>query len=136
PRWEARRAHRVRPSINSRRVTDVSSFPARMTIYAEYEIPQVEGRPAAAGPSAPSFRGPPGGPCLPVSIHFSAHEIIPRLPLPNQREVIAANECFCWQGARIIVRRHHKSVSASTHDREQVAFMHFTDFPVERKEIA
>src|SRR6476469_388114 len=46
-------------------------------------------------PSAPNFRGPPGGPCLPVCIHFSTYEVIPRLAFSNQRALIVANERFC-----------------------------------------
>src|SRR5215831_1514275 len=36
---------------------------------------------------------------LPIWIHFSAREVFPRLAFPNQREPIAANQCFCWQWA-------------------------------------
>ena len=73
---------------------------------------------------------------LPSWIHFSSHEVIPCLPLPDQRELIAANERFCRQRARIVVRCHHKSVRARAHDREQIAFVQFGHFAVERKKIA
>src|SRR5262245_8964846 len=72
----------------------------------------------ARSPSAPSLCGRTGGPTLPACIHFSAHQIIPCLAFSNQREFIAANERFCRKRARIIVRRHHKSVRAGTHDCE------------------
>src|SRR6476660_7294715 len=34
-------------------------------------------------------------PSLPVSIHLLTHQVFPRLPLPDQRELIAANQRFC-----------------------------------------
>ena len=36
-----------------------------------------------------------GGPYLLACLHFSAHQVFPRLPLPDQRELIAANQRFC-----------------------------------------
>src|SRR6516165_8966642 len=36
---------------------------------------------------------------LPIWIHFSAREVFPGLALPNQREPMAANQCFCRQWA-------------------------------------
>ena len=56
--------------------------------------------------------------------------------LPDQREFIAADQRFCRSRTRIVVRRHHKSVRANAHDREQIAFVQFGHFSVERKEIA
>src|SRR5436309_3988203 len=90
----------------------------------------------AQAPSAPSCRGRPGGPSLPVCIHFAAYEVIPCLALSGERELIAANERFCRQRARIVVRRHHTSVRAGAHDCEQIAFMRFRHFPAERKKIS
>ena len=59
PRQAARPADRARPSTNSMRVRDVSLFPARKTIYARCEIPQVVERDRRA---PPSLRGrPPAG---------------------------------------------------------------------------
>jgi hypothetical protein len=58
------------------------------------------------------------------------------LAFSNQRELIAANERFCRERTGIVVRRHHKSVRAGAHDCEQIAFLHFRHFPIERKEIA
>src|SRR6476619_5856649 len=75
-------------------------------------------------------------PSLPVCIHFSPHKIFPRLPLPNLRELIAANERFRRKRTRIVVRRHHKSVRARAHDCEQIAFAQFGHLSVERKKIA
>ena len=106
-----------------------------MTIYADHEIPQVVGRDRRArrvfADVLPQIAG-----SLPVCIDFPAHKIFPRLPLPNQRELIAANERFCRERTRIVVRRHHKSVRAGAHDCEQIAFVQFGHLPVERKEIA
>src|SRR5262245_57065021 len=59
---------------------------------------------------------------LPIWIDFSPREVAPSLPPPDQCELIAANQCFCRERTRIIVRGHHKSVRAGAHDREQIAF--------------
>src|SRR5215471_12967791 len=67
------------------------------------------------GADAPSRRneqpnGPGGGPSpghpLPFWIDFSPREVVPSLPPPNQCEPIAANQCFCRERTRIIVRGH------------------------------
>src|SRR5438552_1837163 len=91
----------------------------------------------ARSPSAPSCRGcpPAGAGSLPVCIDLIAHQVFPRLPLSDERELIAANERFCRERTRIVVRCHHKSVRARAHDCEQIAFMHFRHFPAERKKI-
>src|SRR4029453_6243993 len=70
---------------------------------------------------------------LPMWIDFSAYEVFPCLASSNQRELITANERFGRERARIIVRRHHKSVRARAHDCGQTAFTQFGHFPVGRK---
>src|SRR5262245_43733138 len=92
----------------------------------------------ARSPSAPSLGGrpPAGAGFLPTRVDFSAQELIPFLSLPNQREPIAADQCLCRERARIIVRRHPKTVRARAHYREQIAFVQVGHFPVERKKIA
>src|SRR5947208_8789163 len=92
--------------------------------------------PFRRAPGLPAFAASgPGGPYLQACIHFAAHQVFPRLPRPDQRELIAANERFCRERTRIVVRCHHKSVRAGAHDCEQIAFMHFRHFPAERKKI-
>src|SRR6516225_9954189 len=80
--------------------------------------------------------GPSPSRFLSTWIHFFAYDVLPGLPLSNQRELIAANERFCRQGTRIIVRRHYKSIRARAHDCEQIAFPQFGHFPVKRKKIS
>src|SRR5437870_13846324 len=48
--------------------------------------------------------------------HLSAHQILPSLPLSNQRELVAANKHFQLQRTRIIIRSDNQSVGSSTHD--------------------
>src|SRR6266545_871725 len=67
---------------------------------------------------------------------YAGHEIFPCLPFSNQRKLVAANQRFRGQRARVIVGCHHKTVRASAHDGEQIAFMEFWYFPIQRKEIA
>src|ERR1700757_3733944 len=94
-------------------------------------------RPRAAPRGKQTARGGPSpGRFLPICIHFAAQQIFPRLPLPDQRKLIAADERFCREQTRIVVRRHHESVRARAHDREQIAFMRFRHLAVERKKIA
>src|ERR1700746_2331574 len=65
-------------------------------------------RPRVATLGKQTARGAPSpGRFLPIWIHFVAHQIFPRLPLPDQGNLITANERFCREGARIVVRRHH-----------------------------
>src|SRR5262245_54920872 len=64
----------------------------------------------ARSPRVPSVRGRTGGQSLPICIHFSAYEVIPRLPFSDQRESIAANQHFGWERPRIVIRRHYKSI--------------------------
>ena len=67
---------------------------------------------------------------------FAAHQILPVLAFSYQRDLVAVNQCFRRQRTRIVIRRHHKSVSTCAHDREQIAFMQFRDLPFEREKIA
>src|SRR5207247_11306086 len=67
--------------------------------------------------------------------HLSARQILPSLPLSNQRELVAANKHFGWQPPRIIIRSHHKSVGTSAHDCEQIALVQLWHLPIQRKEI-
>src|SRR5262249_23384566 len=99
----------------------------------------------AHGADAPSCRNRwqangPGravsGRFLRIWIHFATHKVSPRLPLSDQHELIARNQRFCRERARIVVRPHHKSVRARAHDCEQIAFLHFRHFPAKRKKIA
>ena len=102
----------------------------------DHEIPQVVGAMRARDSSEPSGCQRLG---ISVTYHLDpplAHEVFPCLPLPDQRELIAANQRFCRQRTRIVIRRHHKSVRARAHDCEQIAFVQFGHFPVERKKIA
>ena len=86
---------------------------------------------ACHSPRAPELRIPSYS--GPIS---SAHQIFPRLPLANQRKLIAANQRFRRQRTRIVIRSHHKPVCASAHDGEQIAFMELRHLPIQRKEIA
>src|SRR6476646_11113035 len=72
----------------------------------------------------------------PAWLDLSTHEVLQTLTPPNQRDLVAANQCFCWQGTRIVIGRHHKSISARAHNREQVPFMHFRHLAIEREKIA
>src|SRR6266496_1120458 len=67
--------------------------------------------------------------------HLSAYQVLPSLPLSNQRELVAANKHFGWQPPRIVIRSHHKSVGTSAHDCEQIALMQLWHLPIQCKEI-
>ena len=82
-----------------------------------------------------SPRAPSRGSLL-LGADLIPHEILPRLPLADQRKLIAANQRFRRQRTRIVIRSHHKPVCASAHDGEQIAFMELRHLPIQRKEIA
>src|SRR6478735_6547363 len=79
------------------------------------------------------FCGHAGFSSLAISLHLLAHQIFPRLPLPDHRELVATNERFRPKRTRIVVRRHHKPVRARAHDCEQIAFAQFGHVAAERK---
>src|SRR6266550_3976885 len=97
------------------------------TIYAGRQITQVVA--AIADRSRPASTMPA------TVLNLIAHQIFPCLPFSNQRKFIATNQRFTGQRARVIIGRHHKAVRASAHDGEQIAFMEFWHFPIQRKEI-
>src|SRR6266487_2232501 len=74
-------------------------------------------------------------PSLPRRVDFGANEILPSLPFSNQRELVPAHEHFCRQWTRIVIGSHHEPVRTRAHDREQIAFVDFRHFPVQRKKI-
>src|SRR5947207_1607263 len=70
------------------------------------------------------------------SLRLVPNQILPGLPFSDQCELTAPHQRFRGQRARIIIRRHHESVRACTHDREQITFVNFGHLAVERKKIA
>ncbi len=90
------------------------------------------------GAARARIHSPSGSRCgsLLLGADLIPHEIFPRLPLANQRKLIAANQRFRRQRTRIVIRSHHKPVCASAHDGEQIAFMELRHLPIQRKEIA
>src|SRR2546430_966637 len=103
------------------------------TIYAAREIAQVVWRDRRARlPSRMAFRTAES---LPFRLDFFPHQVFPFLPFSNQREFVAAHQRLCRQRTRIVVGRHHKSVSARAHDRQQIALVKLWHFPIQRKEI-
>src|SRR5438876_11171176 len=116
----------------SRRIPPMS----RSTIYAQREGCASSSRERRARRGSAAHSQTAGRSCLPLWFDFPTHQILPGLAFSNQRESVAVNERFCRQRTRIVIRRHHKSVSARAHDRQQMMFMHFRHLAIERKEIA
>src|SRR5713101_911543 len=104
-----------------RRIPPIS----RSTIYAQRE--------AAQGAAKIDYREQRHHRC---QLQFFVHQILPGLASPNQRDLVAVNQCFRWQGTRIVIRRHHKSVSTRAHNRQQILFMQFWHLPSECEKIA
>src|SRR6266496_182870 len=107
----------------SRRIPPIS----RSTIYAQRE----------ANPDASKHVrcAPPTGRRL-QQFDFITKQVLPSLASPNQRDLVAVNECFRWQGTRIVIGRHHKSVSTRAHNRQQILFMQFWHLAIECEKIA
>src|SRR5436309_4406346 len=111
---------------------------SRSTIYAQREAAQAAAASLCeANPDASKHVrcAPPTGRRL-QQFDFITKQVLPSLASPNQRDFVAANQCFRWQGTRIVIRRHHKSVGTRAHNRQQILSMHFWHLAIERKEIA
>src|SRR4029453_7128031 len=109
---------------------------SEMTIYAGRQITQVVGRDRRARRCPAIIRGRPGGPSLPIWRDFTARQIFPCLAFSNQCKLVAPDQRLCSQRARVIIGGNHKAVRASAHDGEQITFMQFWHFPLQRKKIA
>src|SRR5437667_3012507 len=118
----------------SRRISPIS----RSTIYAQREAAQAAAASLCeANPDASKHVrcAPPTGRRL-EQFDFITKQVLPSLASPNQRDLVAVNQCFRWQGTRIVIGRHHKSVSTRAHDRQQILFMHFRHLATQREKIA
>src|SRR5438093_9648394 len=118
----------------SRRIPPIS----RSTIYAQREAAQAAAASLCeANPDASKHVrcAPPTGRRL-QQFDFITKQVLPSLAAPNQRDLVAVNQCFRWQGTRIVIRRHHKSVSTRAHNRQQILFMQFWHLAIECEKIA
>src|SRR5205085_12162049 len=73
---------------------------------------------------------------LPGWIAFASDQILHRLPRPNERKSFATHQRLGGQRPRVIVRRHHETVSAGAHQRDEIALFHFRQLAVLREKIA
>src|SRR6266404_2177481 len=105
----------------NRRILPIS----RSTIYAQRE--------AAQGAAKIDYREQRHHRC---QLQFFVHQILPSLASPNQRDLVMVNQCFRGQRTRIVIGRHHKSVSTRAHNRQKIAFVHFWHLAIEREKIA
>src|SRR5437870_8811354 len=118
----------------SRRIPPIS----RSTIYAQREAAQAAAASLCeANPDASKHVrcAPPTGRRL-QQFDFITKQVLPSLASPNQRDLVAVNQCFRGQRTRIVIGRHHKSVSTRAHNRQQIIFMQFWHLAIEREKIA
>src|SRR5207302_4224751 len=118
----------------SRRIPPIS----RSTIYAQREAVQAVAVSLCEGDPDTSKHvrcAPPTGRRL-QQFDVITKQVLPGLAFSDQRELVAAKQCFRWQRTRIVIGRHHKSVSTRAHNRQQILFMYFRHLAIQREKIA